>query len=251
MESYEYQTLFEFESFYWWFRGEHRILLDTLRSLNLAPDALILDAGCGTGQNLVNIQQGITCRVMGFDYSHHASSFWKLRDLREVCLASVNEIPLPDNTVDAVLSVDILCEDLVNDEQAYDEMWRVTKPGGFIVLVVPAYDWLMTEEHHRAVHATRRYSRRQVITMLKKQPVEIVRVTHFFAFLFPAIAGYRLALRAFPRKLSSQPRSELKRLPYILNNILLGIVNVEGRILQKADLPFGSSIMAIVRKADK
>jgi SAM-dependent methyltransferase len=251
MESYEYQTLFEFESSYWWFLGQHSILLDTLDSLKLTPTAMVLDAGCGTGQNLANIKERITSRANGFDVSYHAIPFWKERGLKNVYLASTNEIPLPDDTFDAVISVDILCEDAVDDEQALNELGRVTKPGGFIILIVPAYEWLMTEEHHRAVHATKRYSRKYMITMLQKLPVEIIRVTHFFAFLFPAIAGYRLALRTFSRKSNIQPRSELKHLPVVLNNLLCGIVKLEERVIRKNDLPFGSSILAVARKVSK
>jgi len=248
LEPYEYRTLFEFESFYWWYQGLHAILLDTLRSLELGKNALVLDAGCGTGQNLANILQDITPRAYGFDLSYHAAPFWIQRGLRQVCLASINDIPFPDDTFDAAMAVDVLEHDLVYEDQAYSELWRVVRPGGFIILVVPAYEWLLTEEHHRAVHASRRYSGQRVLSLLQRQPVNLIRVTYLFASVFPAVVGYRLAVRYFGRRSNEPPRSELRRLPPLLNNLLLWIVNAERHLLQQSDLPFGSSIMAVARK---
>ncbi len=251
MEPYEYRTLFEFESSYWWYRGLHAILLDTLRWLGLGADALVLDAGCGTGQNLANIARDLTPWAFGFDLSPHAAPFWAQRGLRRVCLASINDIPFPDDTFDAVISVDVLECDAVCQDRAYGELWRVVRTEGFIILVVPAYEWLLTEEHHRAVRASRRYSKQQVLSLLRKQPIDLSRVTHLFGLLLPAVASYRLAVRYLARGSNERPRSELRRLHPILNHLLLGIVSAERRILRRRDLPFGSSIMAVARKVGR
>lgn len=248
MKPYEYQTLFEFETSYWWYRSLHAVILDTLRSLPIGSEARVLDAGCGTGQNLLNITRVITPHAYGFDISLHAAPFWLQRGLEKTCLASVNEISFPDYTFDAVLCVDVLECDEVYEERACKELWRVVKEGGFIILIVPAYDWLLTKEHQRAVHASRRYSRQRVTSLLNNQPVELVRVTHLFASLLPAVACYRLALRYFANDSKAEPRSELRHLPPVLNELLFRIMNIERRMLRRMDLPFGSSILAVARK---
>jgi ubiquinone/menaquinone biosynthesis C-methylase UbiE len=251
VEAHEYQTLFEFESFYWWYRGLHHIILDTVRSLGLAPDAPVLDAGCGTGQNLVNIAQRVTTAAYGFDYSVHAAAFWARRGLDGTSVASVNEIPFPDRAFDAVVSVDVLECEAVDESKACAEMWRVLKPGGHLILVVPAYDWMMNPEHHKAVAAVRRYSRSTLKSLLDRQPLKIVRITHLFGSVFPAVASYRLADR-FVRSHPSDdaPRSDLRRLPSPVNRLLEGVMNVERRLLRHCDVPFGSSIMAVARKVE-
>ncbi len=251
MESYEYRTLFEFESFYWWYRGLHAILLDTLHSLGLGIDSLVLDAGCGTGQNLANIASQVTPRAFGLDISDHACPFWLQRGLKQVCLASVNQIPFSNDSFDAVLSIDVLELEAVKEELAYAELWRVTKVGGYILIVVPAYEQLMSEEHHRAVRAVRRYTRRRVLNLVNKSPVQIVRLTHLFGVLLPAVAAYRLLLRYCAHKRDSPPRSELRRLPPILNSLLFRVVDLERRLLRKISLPFGSSILVVARKINK
>lgn len=251
METHEYQTLFELEPLYWWFRGLHLILLDTLRSVGLGQHEPVLDAGCGTGQNLVNIGRQITSTAYGFDVSSEAALFCKKRGLTNVCRASINDMPFAPATFAAVVSVDVFECDSVLEDQAYEEIWRVLRPGGYMVLVVPAYEWLMTPEHHKAVHASRRYTKSRLAALLRKRPVELLRITHLFASLFPAVAAYRLGLRLAPGDSDGPPRSELKPMHPALNSLLFNIVKAERQFLKLGNLPFGSSIMAVARKVDR
>jgi SAM-dependent methyltransferase len=248
LEPYEYETLFEFESFYWWYRALHLILLDTLKSLRLSPDAKVLDAGCGTGQNLANIVDAITFDAYGFDISGYAAVFWKRRGLQKTCLASIDEIPFASESFQAVVSVDVLECEQVNEQRAFDEIWRVLSPGGFMVLVVPAYDWLIDKEHHKAVGAVRRYTKNRLLEILAKRPTQLVRITHLFGSVLPVVAGYRCTSNLFTRNRTHQPRSDLKPLNPILNRILFKLVNTERMLLRKLNIPFGSSIMTVARK---
>lgn len=236
---------------YWWFRGLHLILLDTLRSVGLGQHEPVLDAGCGTGQNLVNIGRQITSTAYGFDVSSEAALFCKKRGLTNVCRASINDMPFAPATFAAVVSVDVFECDSVLEDQAYEEIWRVLRPGGYMVLVVPAYEWLMTPEHHKAVHASRRYTKSRLAALLRKRPVELLRITHLFASLFPAVAAYRLGLRLAPGDSDGPPRSELKPMHPALNSLLFNIVKAERQFLKLGNLPFGSSIMAVARKVDR
>jgi SAM-dependent methyltransferase len=248
LEAYEYDTLFRFESSYWWYKGLHNILVDVLHELGCDANALFLDAGCGTGQNLVNVGNLITSKSWGFDIAAEVTRYWAKRSLSTVCRASINDIPFANDTFDVVMSVDVLECAGVDEGQAYAEMWRVLKKGGYLVMVVPAYDWLMAEQHHRAVHACRRYSVERLKVLLGRRAVEIVRMTHLFAALLPAVAMYRLVLARLRRRRPDLPTSDLRPLPSLLNNLLLQVVNVERRVLRSFDLPIGSSILAVARK---
>lgn len=239
-----------FETTYWWYRGLHGAIGDVLRDNGVTSRSRILDAGCGTGGNLASLNQRFNACTFGFDFSPHAAPFWAERGVRHGAIASINEIPYADDTFDAVTSIDVLESDAVDEAQAVGELWRVTKPGGVIVLVVPAYRWLLTEQHHRAVHASRRYTRSEAVALLRRHPVEILRATHVFALLFPPIAAYRLALKWFDHPApDAPPRSELNELPAPVNELLAGVMRAERFGLQHVNAPFGSSILVAARKA--
>ncbi|MGC8658509.1 MAG: class I SAM-dependent methyltransferase [Desulfomonilaceae bacterium] len=249
MEPYEYETLFNMETSYWWFRALHAIVRDALNRTGLPSGSRVLDAGCGTGQNLVNLMEHDGLEGFGFDISSCAASFWPRRNLSRVCVSSVNEIPFIDESFDAVVSVDVLECKAVDEVAAYSEMWRVLKSGGVLLLVVPAYDWLLSEDHHKAVGASRRYSMRHLNDLLTTKPVQVIRMTHLFSSFFPLVAGYRLLQPYFKNKDSNHPpRSDLRPLPVMLNELLFTIAKFEKIILNSFNLPFGSSILAVVRK---
>jgi SAM-dependent methyltransferase len=200
----------------------------------------------------MNIAQNVSDHSFGIDLSRHAVPFWKRRGLKRVCLASVNDLPFPDGTFDVVVCLDVLESDSVIEATAYRELWRVARDGGVIIIVVPAYRWLLTREHHRAVHASRRYTKQRLIALLRGQPVQLVRISYLFALLFPAIAGYRLARRLLGNGRSDLARSELWRLPRPVNAVLYGVMTLERVLLRSnVNLPFGSSLLAVVRKISR
>jgi SAM-dependent methyltransferase len=249
MEPHEYQTLHEFEPTYWWYRGLRTILLDILRSGGVSPASRILDAGCGTGYTLVRIEEEITRASFGLDASVHVLPFWGMRGLKRVSLGSVNQLPFADETFDAVLCVDVLECDGVDEQCAFGELCRVTRVGGMIVLVVPAYRWLLTRDHHRAVHSSRRNTRKSLRALIESRPSEVVRLSYLFMLLFPLVVGYRLLLRLAAKPKAGLPRSELRPLPLALNEALYRVVAVERGFFRLVNLPFGSSLVAVVRKA--
>ncbi len=247
MEAHEYQKLYQFETDYWWFKGLHGVILDEVKSLGLDKSATLLDAGCGTAQNLVNIEN-LSYRTFGFDFAVEAIEFWKRRDLNNLCAASINEIPYQSDLFDTVVSVDVFECEGVKEKQAFGELWRVAKPGGYIILIVPAYKWLMSPEHHKAVGANRRYTRRRLRKVLESRPVDIIRISHFFSALFPAIAAYRLTKSIFHVENGAPAQSELKPIDPTLNKLFITIMEKERWILRRMNLPFGSSILAVCQK---
>lgn len=247
MEAHEYATLFAFETDYWWYRTLHGVLLDTLDALRLPDGPRILDAGCGTGGLLLRLQHGLSPQACGFDYAAQAASFWPARGVRRGVLASINELPYADASFDAVVSVDVLESDGVDERKALSELLRVTRPGGCVLVTVPAFTWMMTEEHHRAVHASRRYTRASALALWEGLPAQIVRATYLFALIFPAVAAYRLALRLRP-PVQGPPRSELKPIAGPVNHLLTAYNALERRLLRQADMPVGSSILMVARK---
>ena len=227
----------------------HKVLLELLLAQKVGQNLHILEAGCGTGQNIIKLADNIPASVFGFDLSRHAAPFWKLRHLERVCNASVNQIPYADNLFDIIVCVDVLESLDVVEARAIAEMIRVTKPAGFICLVVPAYDWLMSTEHHLAVHAVRRYTKRRVMALFSNYAVHEKMTRYIFAPILPIIALYRWWHKVFPSSTAESPHSELVKLPTWLNWSLYFYLSIEQRFITHFDLPFGSSIITIVQKA--
>ena len=164
-------------------------------------------------------------------------------------MGSISAIPVADAACDAVVCADVL--ETISDEleeRAYRELWRVVRPGGILVVVVPAYPWLLNEEHHRAVHAVRRYTKPRLVRLMQTVPLQMQRMTYLFPTLLPLIAVVRLfqKTRRMPR--GRPPRSDLRPLPRWVNAALLRIVNAERSLLRGMDFPFGSSLCAVARK---
>jgi SAM-dependent methyltransferase len=248
MEAYEYQTLYEFEGTYWWYRHLHAVLLQTLQHQAAGDGMRLLDAGCGTGGNLASLAGHISLQIFGFDISRQAAPFWEKRGLHTVCNASVNQIPYPAGTFDHVVCVDVLESQEVDEALAVSELIRVTRPGGTLCLVVPAYDSLMSPRHHQAVHAIRRYTPDRLLALFTGQPVQVLRSTYLFAPVFPLVAPYRWLQKLLPSDPAKPPHSELAFLPTWVNWLLFKAVSLELPLLRKGRMPFGSSILAVLEK---
>lgn len=249
MEGEEYARMYELETIYWWFRALHGIVLDTLRGIGVGPSSRILDAGCGTGQNLVNLARAFhPTTVAGFDASHCVPPFWARRGLRSVCLGSVNEIPFRDSSFDVAAAISVLEGDTVGVETACRELLRVVKTGGHLVLVLSAHKWLSMKSHRRQARGSRRFSKQDVLGILHSVDAKVLRFTYLFASFLPALACYRWIGRWIESRPGMRPRSELRPLPAFLNRLFLNVALAERQILRRWDLPFGSSILAVVRK---
>jgi SAM-dependent methyltransferase len=191
----------------------------------------------------------VTPHTFGLDLSAEASYFWPQRGVvGRAVLASINELPYAAKTFDASVSVDILECDGVHDRQAYAELVRVTRVGGLVLVVVPAYRWMMTQGHHQAVHAVRRYNRASVLALTEGLSVEVLRLTHAFASVFPMVAGVRLWHRWQEGRGTVAIQSELAPLPAALNSALSALVGVERAALRVMNMPFGSSLILLARR---
>ena len=248
MRPEEYRVMFEIENAYWWYRGlrtllksllKHRVRLD-------ARHALILDAGCGTGANLRMLQE-YGCAI-GIDISSQAIAFCHRRGISpdRAFAASVTDLPFAQNKFDLAVSFDVICN-IPDDENAFAQVARVVKPGGYFIVQLPAYQWLWSM-HDVAVGHQRRYSARDVRAKLAQAGFQVERVLHTNALLLPfAILGRLHRRRVLER--GSEIESDLQvELPRLLNALLSVIYRIEIKLEAHLDSPFGLSVIAIAKK---
>jgi SAM-dependent methyltransferase len=244
VELEEYDRLYALELEHWRFRALRRLLLSALRLHPPRPagaELRILDAGCGTGGCALAL--GRLGRVTGVDLHPRALALAKQRGLSRLARAGVAMLPFAGACFDAVVSVDVLYHRAVADDAAaLAELARVTRPGGVVVLWLPGYEALRSS-HDVQVHTARRYTRAGVRALAARAGLAPERITGVGALLAPlAFARARLEGGAAPA------HSLVDRTPGPLNALLATLLAAEGEIGLRAPLPFGLSLLAVLRR---
>lgn len=242
MEKEQYHILYRLEETHWWYLGM-RHMVDSLlqRYMDSSRPLRILDAGCGTGGMVKHLQQYGS--VAGLDISDEALELCRHRDLSQLARASVERLPFVDESFDLLTSFDVLYHKaVVNDRLALGEFYRVLKPGGLLLLRVPAYDWLRGA-HDVAVHTRHRYSHRELERKLHSAGFRLQKLTHANAVLFPIAAAKRLV-----EGTDHSWHMDLELPPAPINRALEGILFLESALLPKVSLPWGLSLVAVAAK---
>ncbi len=253
MHPAEYQIMYSVEDSFWWYqvlRGE--IVRRVRREVSRQPAPQLLDAGCGTGGMLAALRAanipGLT--LHGVDLSPHGLEWSRQRGFAQVQQASVCSLPHGGAQFDVVVSLDVLSAAGVDLPSAVFEMHRVLKPGGLLLVNLPAFRSL-AGEHDAAVMVERRFSRKELPTLFPATAWTQESAGYWNQLLFPAIWFSRWRSRqALQRKApaSQDLRSDLKPLPHWLNSALTTLGRMEFRLLQPwSPLP-GSSLLASLRK---
>ena len=148
----------------WYYRALHRHVGRSL-ARHLPPAARVLDAGCGTGGLLRRLHEAQPAWVLtGVDFSPLACELARERTGGEVVQGSITALPFPATAFDAVVSCDVVCQ-VTDPAQAVGEFHRCLRPGGVVVLTMPAYQWMFSY-HDREVGNLRRYTRGEVNALL-------------------------------------------------------------------------------------
>ena len=196
---YELQT-HQAEDRHWWYRGRRTVLDGVIAGLSLPDGARILDAGCGSGRNMVELARLGT--VTGVELSETSVALARERDVGEVIAGSVLEMPFADDSFELAVSLDVI-EHLEDDLGALRELRRTVAPGGALLLTVPAYQWLWSG-HDEINHHHRRYTRRTLQRVAEQAGWSQVRTTYFNSLLLPAAIVLRVLDRINRRRRRSR-----------------------------------------------
>jgi Methylase involved in ubiquinone/menaquinone biosynthesis len=241
VQTEEYRRLFAYEDRYWWFVARRRLALDWLA--RAAPGARrVLDLGCGTGALLGELGRGTI--GYGVDRSEVALEYCRERGRRRLVLADAEALPFADRSLDAIVATDVI-EHVAGDARAAAEARRVLRPGGVVILSVPAFAWLWGP-HDVALMHHRRYRRAQVRALLEEAGFRVEKLSYSVFFLFPAV----VAIRALDRLRKGEPEVRLPPVPGWLNRMLVALHALEARLAWRLPLPWGSSVVAVARRPE-
>lgn len=239
----EYAEMYKLESFYWWFVARRDLLEWFVKEIVKAFDRpTLLDVGCGTGINFSVLSK---CgETFSSDASEEALRFSKSRGTTGLVRSDLESLPFRASSFDVVTALDVL-EHVDNDLAAMDELLRVTRTGGVLVITVPAYGFLWSE-HDEALHHRRRYAASELRNKLTNAGFEVERITYYITFLFFPILFMRFAQSLSKKSIHAKTSHII--LPRWLNSLLVGILAFERLLLNWINFPFGVSIVCLARK---
>ena len=243
MKTDDFKKLAEVEDSMWYFHALNRRMLLPLAEL-ANKNAIILDAGCGTG-GLIKALQGVGApwTIKGLDYSPVACSYARERTSVPIEEGSIEALPFDDGQFDAVLTADVICQ--INDASvALAEFRRVLKSGGILAINVAAYNW-MRSYHDDLMDTRHRFRRSELVNLLRQAGFEVTFSSYANMLIFPLIFARRKIF--VPR----HPTSDVKPYPPLIESFCGSMAALEHLFLRIGiKLPVGNSVFIVARKVD-
>ena len=230
-----FDVMYEIEKDHWWYKSRLKLVTSIVGRVGYGK---ILDLGAGTGMLSLELQNR-GYEVWALDPSPEAIGFCVKRGVKNASVGGAEKLPFSDAFFDMVLMLDVL--EHISDEQApINEINRVLKPGGRMVITVPAFKILWSKWDEKIGHY-RRYTLKSFSGLFNNWKTE--KLTYFNTFLFLPILLARKILKFI------HTDERLKGENKIVNHILYAIFYVETKILKYIDLPFGVSCLGIFSKS--
>jgi SAM-dependent methyltransferase len=243
METEFYPQYSALEGRHWWFVGRRRILLQTIARWTTVRDGAVLDFGCGTGGMLSHLER--FGDVSAVDGDEQAVAFCDRRGRAEVQhLPAGHPLPFAEASFDLVTSFDVL-EHIEDDLAALRDLARVLRPGGRLVVAVPAFALLWGDQDVIS-HHFRRYRWPQLRGRLRAAGLEPLHHSYFNVLLFIPIAMIRLGRRLL--RAPRADRTDFRVGPPALNGLLSRLFAAEAPLVARRSLPFGVSLLAVAER---
>ena len=241
------ELTYQAEQSHFWFRGFRQYMRPAIaRATAGVASPRILDCGCGTGSNLEMLRPFGT--AIGFDLTRIGTEFAKAHGHR-VAQATISDIPFRSGAFDLVTSFDVfqVLPEAV-EQAAILEMWRVLKPGGWLLLHVAALE-ILHGKHSVLSEETHRHTAGSLRTLVEGGGFRIERLTYDQFSLLPMMLPVRIWHRLTARDgVVAAGEGEITVPIAPVNALLTALVSLEALALRAVDMPIGGSLMCLARR---
>lgn len=247
MKQGEYDVMAASEDRLWWYRALHRLVVSSLeRFLAARTSPCVVDVGCGTGGTYAQIRGRFPgVRYIGIDVEPLALDHCRRRGLRAVIQGSASAVPVRAACADAVVCLDVLYYASIDPAAAVGQLGAALKPGGLLLLNLPAFESLRGR-HDQAVGIAKRFRIDEMRRLLEQARLEPVLLTYWNAALFLPLMAWRWFSRGAGQ---AEAISDTGRSPRWLNAVLVPPILLEIYLTRWVRYPFGSSVFAVARRA--
>ena len=247
----------QLEEQHWWFAGRRDAVYDLIQRIQLPATAAILEIGCSGGPLMQRLRAAGYTDLTGIDVSAPAIELAQAREMPlQKGSESVNFVSftqkaaqLASQEFDFIIAMDLV--DASDSSGLLDFAFALLKPGGQLLVFVPAHSYLWSE-HDVVNHHFRRYSRAGLVAALIRAGLRPSRSSFWNAAMYFPTAALRLGRRLVSGPVSSEKKpgatGDLHHFAGPANAALLGWVKAENRLLRHVDLPLGVSVFALAQK---
>jgi SAM-dependent methyltransferase len=243
-----YERFLALDERHFWRRGKRELVLEWLRGATGESHRPLRLLDVGGATSLVTREMAVLGDVTVVEPEASCVALLAQEPRVRAVQGGLPGLPV-SGPFDVITLLDVL-EHLDDDLGGLRELRSLLRPGGLLLLTVPAYRWLWSE-HDVVLHHRRRYTRTQLIEVLRAAELEVLRSSYYTSLLLPLMAAQRLkgrlATRA-ARATDRHPEYDVKVPAAPLNATLSAVMRVERSLLARLDLPAGGAIVALCRR---
>lgn len=239
------------EDAHWWFAGRTLVINTLMRqALPRTSDLKLLDIGCGAGNMMHHLSH--YGQVKGLEVDPRPVREARLRGYDVDLFDAQDPFPFDDSSFDIASALDVI-EHIDDDIAVLNEAYRVLKPGGHMVVTVPAFMFLWSNNDVINAHK-RRYTAKELKTKLTQAGFDVKRISYNNFFVFPIAAPLVMLRRGNEPELAShhlqedEYQVEMEPTSPPVNSVLTAVGKVEAGFIRLFNFPFGTSLIAVARK---
>jgi SAM-dependent methyltransferase len=242
MDPEAYLEMAQTEDRHWWFVARRAVLKDFVSAFELPPLANILEVGVGTGGNLEML--GEFGSVKGMELNPVAREIATRKSQGRIEIRSgrcPDDIAFAGDRFNLICMFDVL-EHVEEDVETLAALRQALTLDGRLLLTVPAFPWLWSG-HDEFLHHKRRYTARDLASKIAAAGLRLERISYFNTLLFPFGVLSRLLNRLMPGRVGSDAAVPAAHVNFMLRHIF----SLEKVLLRYVNLPFGMSLVAVLR----